>query len=208
MDITASDRVLRISAVVLLLGALLEGIGAIAAIPADGVGSTNRALWVLIHLVMLLGATALLLGLPALYLWQAREVGVIGLVGFVLLFIGFLGVGFFVAAAQTLLLPWAYDKASCTLGCHLLSTLDGPPLYAWFYVVEELATFVGLILLGLSIARARVASGAGYLMALSGVLSLPLPVIAVAPLVAAVPELLALLAVIWIALRFLTSETP
>lgn len=120
----------------------------------------------------------------------------------------FSGSDFFVAAVQTFLLPWVYEKASCTLGCHLLSTSDGPPLYGWFYVIEELATFLGLILLGLSIARARVASGAGYLMALSGVLSLPLAFIAVAPLVAAVPELLALLAVSWIALRFLTGESP
>ena len=80
MDITASDRVLRISALVLLLGASLEAIGAIAAIPADGVGSSDPAAWVLIHLASLLGASALLLGLPALYLWQAREMGVVGLI--------------------------------------------------------------------------------------------------------------------------------
>lgn len=146
--------------------------------------------------------------MPAIYVWGAREIGVLGLVGFVLLFIGFLGIGFFLAAAETFLLPWVYDKASCALGCHLLSTSDGPPLYAWFYVIEELATFAGLILLGLSLARARLAAGAGYLMALAGLLSLPLAFIALAPLVAAVPELLALLAVIWIALRLLTGEAP
>jgi hypothetical protein len=146
----------------------------------------------------------LLLGLPALYLRQATSVGSIGLLGFSLVFIGFLGIGFFVATAQAVLLPWVYDKASCALGCHLLNAADGPPLYFWFSLLEALATFVGLILLGLTTARAGIFPGAaGYMMALAGLLTFPLAFVNVAAVIAFVPEVLALVAVGWMALTLL-----
>ena len=192
---------MRTAGVILLFGAVLTFVGSLAEIPADRVGSFNRPAWVLIHLLLVLGTAALLLGLPALYLKQADGVGVIGLLGFALVFVGFLGIGFFVATAQTILLPWVYDKASCTLGCHLLSTSDGPPLYGWFSLIEALATFVGLILAGLSTARAGVfPASAGYMLVVAGVLALPLAFITVAPILSVVPELLAMVAVAWMAL--------
>lgn len=202
------DQPLRLAGALLLAGAILTLVGIVAAIPADGVGSFNRPAWIVIHLLVLIGAAFLLLGLPAIYLRQAAGVGSIGLFGFALVFIGFLGIGFFVAAAQTVLLPWVYDRASCTLGCHLLSTTDGPPLYFWFSLVEALATFVGLILLGLATARAGIFPAiAGYLLTIAGILAIPLAFVSVAPIVALVPQLLALVAVSWMALELVTDRS-
>ncbi len=108
---------------------------------------------------------------------------------------------------QTVLLAWVYDKASCALGCHLLSTSDGPALYAWLYTIDQLNTFVGLILLGLSTVRAAVfPRGAGYLMAAGGLLALPTVVVNVSSAVALIPELVAVAGVAWIALSLLTEE--
>lgn len=191
-----------------MIGAVLTFVGSLAEIPADGLGSFNRPAWVLIHLLVVLGTAAVLLGLPALYLKQAQGVGLTGLLGFALVFIGLLGIGFFVATAQTVLLPWVYDKASCTLGCHLLSTTDGPPLFGWFSLIEALATFVGLIIAGLSTVRAGVfPAAAGYTLAVAGVLALPLAFITVAPIISVVPELLALFAVSWMALELIGERS-
>lgn len=199
-----SNRAFRAAGAVLLLGVALSLVGSIAAIPVGAVGSAHRAAWILVHLLVFLGAAASLLGLPALYVRQSGAVGLVGLVGFALTFVGYLGVGFFVSAVQTFLLPWVYDKASCDLGCHLLSPSDGPPLYGWFSQVESLATFVGLIVLGLVTARAAVLPrGAGYLMAIAGVLALPTIVVNMPQLVGLIAEVLALASVAWMATALL-----
>lgn len=207
MGSTTSERLIRIAGGILLLGIVLLLLGSVTAIPLGSVGQANRSGWVLAHLLMLFGGVALLLGLPAVYLRQSAEAGWLGLVGFFLLFVGFLTIGFFVPAVQTVLLPWVYDKASCTLGCHLLSTSDGPPLYAWLYTIDQLNTFIGLILLGLATIRAAVfPRGAGYLMAAGGLLALPMIVINVSSGVALVPEVVAVAGVAWIAVSVLSQD--
>lgn len=207
MDVASLDRPVRIASGLLLLGVVLTFVGSLATIPMNGVGSTDRTAWVLAHLLLVLGAVATLVGLPAIYTPQRDRVGWLGLLGFGLLFVGYLGVGFFFAAVVTFLLPWVYDKASCTLGCHLLSTSDGPPLYGWFYLIEQLATFIGLVLLGVASVRAGLFSRwAGYLLALAGVLELLFLIVNVPQLVAVVPLILGLTAVAWMALTILTGE--
>lgn len=116
------ERPIRFAAGLLLLGVVLTFAGSLATIPMNGVGSTGRAAWVLTHLLLVLGAAAILIGLPAIFVPQRSGAGLLGLIGFGLLFAGYLGFGFLVAAVQTFLLPWVYDRASCALGCHLLNT--------------------------------------------------------------------------------------
>ena len=188
-----SERLLRMTGGLVLLGVVLMLLGSLAVLPLGSVGQANRSVWVLAHLLLVFGGVAILVGLPAIYLRQAAQVGWLGLAGFFLLFIGFLTFGFFVPTVQTVLLPWVYDKASCALGCHLLSVTDGPPLYAWLYTTDALATFVGLIMLGLATARAAVfPRNAGYLLSAGGLLALPAIVINLPQGVALVPELVAL----------------
>lgn len=192
---------------ILLVGAVLLLLGSVAVLPLGSVGQANRSAWVLAHLLLVLGGVAILVGVPAIYLRQSAEVGWLGLAGFFLLFVGFLTVGFFVPTVQTVLLPWVYDKASCALGCHLLSTTDGPPLYWWLYTIDQLSTFIGLILLGLATARAAVfPRGAGYLLAAGGLLALPTIVINVPSAVALVAEVVAVAGVAWIALSLLSED--
>ena len=200
-------RPLRIAGAALIVGALLSLVGAIAAVPAGSVGTFNRTAWVLIHVLLVLGGAALLLGLPALYVRQAAALGVSGLIGVGLLFLGFLGFGFFIPTVQTFLVPWLYDKASCTLGCHVLNVSDGPPLYAWFYYAESLATFLGLVVFGIATARAGIfPRAAGYLMGAAGVFAVPLTFLGVAPVIGLVPEVLALAGVTWMAMELLTED--
>jgi hypothetical protein len=191
----------------LLIGLVLTFVGGLAASFTGSVGNTDRTAWVLLHLPLVLGAAATLLGLPATYAAQSERVGITGVIGFGMLFIGFLGLGFFISTVQLLLLPWVYDRGSCALGCHLLSTSDGPPLVGAFYLIEQLATFVGLILLGLATARAAVfARPAGYLMALAGVVGLPLIWINVPSNVGFIPEALGTFAVGWMAVQLISDS--
>ncbi len=84
---------------------------------------------------------------------------------------------------------------------------DGPPLYGWFYLVEGLATFVGLILFRLATARAAVLPrSAGYLMAVAGVLGLPVFIFTVSQVVALVPQIFGFLAVAWMAVALFSEN--
>ena len=207
MDAASLDRPVRIASGLLLLGVILTFVGSLATIPMTGVGSTDRTAWVLAHLLLVLGAAATLVGLPAIYAPQRDRARWLELLGFGLLFVGHLGVGFFFAAVVTFLLPWVYDKASCTLGCHLLSTSDGPPLYGWFFLTEQLATFIGLVLFGVASVRAGLfPAGQAYLLALAGLLELFFLVVNVPQLAAVILLFLGLVAVGWMALTILTGE--
>ena len=165
------QRPLRIAGIVLALGVAIGVLAVIGEAQLDGIASSDRTLWVADHLALWVGVALVLLASPALYARQHREVGFVGMVGFALLFIGTLAGLAFTAETLALLFPWVYDKASCSVGCNLLSTTEGPPLVGTIIPGADLLTGAGFILFGLTTARAAVLSrGASYLMALAGAL--------------------------------------
>jgi hypothetical protein len=90
----SSTTMYRLSAISLLIGGGFAAIGAIAqAFLAEDYFSP---LWIPVAALIFIGTLFVLIGLPALYLRQMKQVGVLGLIGFVLLFFGFamFGIGF------------------------------------------------------------------------------------------------------------------
>ena len=147
------------------------GMGDAAAAVNLGIGSSDRTLWVADHLALWAGIALVLLASPALYVRQHREVGLLGMLGFALLFIGTLAGLAFTAETLALLFPWVYDTASCTVGCNLLSTTEGPPLIGTVIPGADIMIGAGFVLFGLATARAGVLSrAAGSVMALAGAL--------------------------------------
>lgn len=60
--------------------------------------------------------------------------------------------------------------------------------YFWFSLVAALATFIGLILLGLATARAGTfPSAPGYLLTIAGVLAIPLAFVSISSIIALIP---------------------
>jgi hypothetical protein len=154
---------------VLAVGVAIGLVAVVAGLPLDRVGSADRNIWVADRLALWIGLVLVLLASPALYVRQYREVGVIGMVGFALIFIGTLAGLVFTAETVALLVPWVYDKGTCTIGCNLLSTTDGPPLLGIVIPGTDLLTGAGFIAFGFATARAAVLPrAAGYVMAGAG----------------------------------------
>jgi hypothetical protein len=160
---------LRIAGIVLAVGVAIGLIAVVAELQLGGVDSGDRTVWVADRLALWTGLALVLLASPALYVRQYREVGLIGMVGFALIFIGTLGGLAFTAETLALLVPWVYDKATCTVGCNLLSTTDGPPLLGIVIPGTDLLAGAGFMAFGFATARAAVLPrAAGYVMAGAG----------------------------------------
>jgi hypothetical protein len=204
-------RPLRIAGVVLLFAVLLIFAGLALSLTAGPVGGSHRLLWVSARLLYVVGCALGLLSLPALYARQYEEIGLPGMIGFGLFFIGFLASQAFIGAVQAFFLPWVYDKGSCTIGCHLLNPDDGPYLLGVFFLIANLFISFGLIVFGIVSARAAVLPrAAGYLLAVAGLLSLILTTVPinVPDLVGQVPQALGLVAVGWMATTLATEGQP
>ena len=200
---------LRIAGIVLAVGVAIGLVAVVAGLPLADVGSADRTIWVADRLGLWIGLVLVLLASPALYVRQYREVGVLGMVGFALIFIGTLGGLVFTAETVALLVPWVYDKATCTIGCNLLSTTDGPPLLGIVIPGTDLLTGAGFIAFGFATARAAVLPrAAGYVMAGAGAI---LMIGAVAPsdalfLIGRLAVLVGFVAAAWMGLALDTAD--
>jgi hypothetical protein len=129
------------------------------------------------HLLLFLGEICLLMGLPALYASIAPRTGLLGLSGFVLYFFANATLASFVSAYEAFIVPvLVADPATSAL-----VTPDGAlPSSAPFAVLQGVGGLVymlGLVLLGIAVARSRVMPRwTGALMAASPIfLLLPIP---------------------------------
>jgi hypothetical protein len=126
----------------------------------------GNGLFVPINLLSALGAGLLLLGLPVLYLSRPEGWGVLGLVGFVLVFATGLMFGIFFSLLGALLLPYLAQHAPDTLKG------NGPPAFFPFFILGTVVEVIGLLLLALPLARGFVAERwVGYVLLAAAVLS-------------------------------------
>ncbi|HAE83321.1 MAG TPA: hypothetical protein DEV72_09260 [Ktedonobacter sp.] len=171
----SSATLYRWSGIVLLLGALL---GVIVSI-LDTVlypGSNETAQQVLSTpftidaSLFLVWALLLAMGLPGLYLRQARRAGRLGFVGFVLLSLGVLLGGVAFATVQVTIFPYLAQSAPKLLP----SNGVGPDIGFLLWILGPvLLLAVGSILLGIGTMRAHVfPRWAGILLIVAGVLFL------------------------------------
>ena len=106
--------------------------------------------WLLVGLVSLIGSMLFVIGLPGMYLRQAGRAGVLGLVGFILVFFDFLLQGTF-STLQVTVLPLLAQVASKLLEGETL-----PGSMFLLLLVFSLLDVIGAILFGIATIRAQV----------------------------------------------------
>jgi len=176
----SSRTLYRLSGGTLIVGSILillaSVVGAIlfpghSSTPAQVLGTS----WPLVILMTLIGSLLFVIGLPGMYLRQAGRAGVLGLIGFILLFFAILLQGTAFSSVQVVILPFLAQKAPQLLAGHNL------PFSAFLLlIVSGLMQMIGVILFGIATMRAHVFSRAtGILLIASGIAFLltipPLP---------------------------------
>ncbi|GAC1613777.1 MAG: hypothetical protein NVS4B7_05460 [Ktedonobacteraceae bacterium] len=131
--------------------------------------------WLLVSLTWLIGSLLFLIGFPGMYLRQSERAGVLGFVGFILVFFAvLLGEAAF-SLLQIIVLPYLAQHAPQLAGPN-----SGPPALFVLFIVPPLMITIGSILLGIATMRARMFPRlAGILLLVSGIIFLltipPLP---------------------------------
>ncbi len=99
------------------------------------------------ELLTLFAALLALLSLPGIYLRQANRAGVIGLIGFVLLYAATVILGASSSLVSAILVPFLAQHAP---------TLGQPPAMFFVFIIAVLASTVGQILFGIATLRAHI----------------------------------------------------
>ncbi len=165
----SSATLYRASGLALLLGAVLGIIGNILSTALFSGNDPHQYLssfWLFVQVLSLIGGLLLLLGVPGIAIRQAPRAGWLGLVGFVLTFIGgFLFTSF--SVVTLIILPWLAQAAP------KLAAGSGPPAIFVFFLVAGILFALGGILLGIAIMRAGILPRwAGLLLIIGSVLNL------------------------------------
>ncbi len=166
----------RIAAVVLLVGAVLVTAGNLLGPQGGARAAVASGMYYPAAVVVLLGGLLVMAGLPAAYLRQRAESGVLGFVGIIAVFAAAmpLTVGF--PLIQVLIFPWI---ATMSLSDRAFN--NGPDSFTIFFAVASFTVSLGGVLFGASIIRAKVFSrqlGIGFIVLTSaslvlGFLSIP-----------------------------------
>jgi hypothetical protein len=169
----------------------------------------GNPLFVPVNLLSVLGTALLLFGLPMLYLSGPEGWGVLGLIGFLLVFATGLMFGVFFSLLSALLLPYLVQHAPDTVKG------NGPPAFFPFFIVGTVFEVVGLALLAVPIVRGVVAERwLGYVLLAAAVLGVvgfflgggngpPNPLIA---LIGSLSSLLLFVALGWLGYRLWTAH--
>ena len=140
----SSTTLYRLSGISLLIGGGFAAIGAIAQVFLSE--DYFSPLWIPVAVLIFIGTLLMQIGLPALYLSQMKRVGVPGLIGFILFFLGFAQFGIGFRFFDIVILPWFGKSADIN-----------PPLNFIFYSLSAmLLLLAGALLFGIMTIRAGV----------------------------------------------------
>jgi len=155
-----SATLYRLSGVALLLGSLIAAVGALLKI-SSGQDIAN-SFWVPAFLLVLVGSTFLVLGLPAMFVQNISKAGIVGIAGFVLFSCALLILGISSPAINALVLP-AFAHAPS----------QEPAAVLGFFIAGDIIQCVGSVVLGIALLRARtMPTWVGVCFLLSGVVLL------------------------------------
>lgn len=166
----SSSRLFRLSGLALLLGAILAIVAVVghnAVRQASELAELTNPPSVMFVRLLMAGALLVIIGMPGLYARQAERAGVLGLIGFVLTFVGLLFVDVVMTANWGFIMP---EIAATPEGRALIEAgLPAP----WFMMLVLPTVVIGLLLLGISTVRAKVLPRwIGWLF-IAGVLFMP-----------------------------------
>ncbi len=140
----SSSTLYRLSGIGLLIGGLLAAIGAVA--QAFLSEDFLNPLWIPVAASIFIATLLIQVGLPAVYVRQMKQAGVLGLIGFILLFCGLIQFGIGFRFLDIVILPWVGKSIDINT-----------PLTLIFYSLSAVAILlVGSILFGIAILRAGV----------------------------------------------------
>jgi signal transduction histidine kinase len=122
-------------------------------------------LWLALNLILLFGSVLIAVGLPAVYARLAKQVGWVGLLGFVLTLVAILMTGVYGVVLLIFRIPFLGMDVSALLSG------TGTPVLDLVFIGDSLLFSVGTILFGLATARSNPAGeffGAGVLFVIAG----------------------------------------
>ncbi len=152
-----SSTLYRLSGIALVVGGAISAVFSVistVAFPSpNGFDAkvVTGAPWQIVTLLTVIGGVLILLGFPAAYVRQAKETRVLGLIGFILLYLAVLMVGVIFEMTVLLIIPYLATAAPKLLGSN-----SGPPALFVFFIAWALFTTVGAILFSIATLRARV----------------------------------------------------
>ncbi len=143
----------QISALMLFVGAVLVTAGNLLGPPGGVREAVASGMYYPAAVVVLLGGVLVMAGLPAVYLRQRADSGVLGFVAIMAVFAAgmLLIVGF--ALIQVLIFPWI---ATMNVSNKVLN--DGPASFTIFFAVVSAIVSLGGVLFGVATVRARIFS--------------------------------------------------
>ena len=140
----SSTTLYRLSAIALLIGGVLAALGATAQTFLSE--EYLNPLWIPVAALIFIGTLLVQVGLPAIYLRQMKQVGMLGLVGFILFFLGYAQFGIGFRFFDIVILPWFGKSADIN-----------PPLNFIIYSVSAvLLLLAGALVFGIATIRASV----------------------------------------------------
>lgn len=166
----SSREAFRLAGLALVIGAVLSIVGnllnTLLFTGNDPTPYAGNALFVPVNILSVVGTALLLLGLPVLYLSRPEGWGVLGLIGFVLIFATGLMFGIFFSLLSAVLLPYLVQAAPATVKG------NGPPAFFPFFILGTVFEVLGLLLLAVPIVRGFVAERwVGYVLLAAAVLN-------------------------------------
>lgn len=144
----STARLIRWSGVVAILGGVLFPVAAIIHPVEKDLATVRMPAWVPVHLVGWVSVSLIHLGLIGLYARQVKEAGWLGLIGFVLAFLGS-GFAATIQYETSTVIPLIGEQAPA-----LFDQATTPPFFAPPFIV--LGFVLGHILFGLATMRAAV----------------------------------------------------
>jgi len=145
----STANLIRWSGLISLLAGVLHVVGALLHPVGEDLAAINSPNWVPAHLVYWVSGTLMLFGLVGLYARQAEKTGWLGLVSFVLAFIGTALVGGLLLMVSTIIPSLIAVEAPALIGQAMM-----PPAFA--LPVVFLGYGLGFILFGVATMRAGV----------------------------------------------------
>lgn len=159
LEIT-SNKLYRLGGTAMLVGGLLGAVGQ-AIHPADPDGPAALAEYARaaqpVHLLLYVAIMLILLGLPAVYARQSHKAGVLGLAGFVLMFIGLPLMDLVHSVIDVMVLPALVARVPDQI-MPIFMAADENPVSAAMTNVAPPILLAGAALLAISTLRARVLS--------------------------------------------------
>ena len=168
----SSSRLYRIGGIVLIIAAVLQAIASVAITfvfpdtgPDVAMSVVTTSTWSMLFSLNFISIMLLLFGLIGLYLYQARKAGVLGLLGFLSTFLGYLFSGIVASFFFMSVMPYLATKGTSAFK-------DAFDTVGLFGLGGGALLVLGLVLLGISMMRAKVFPRlAGILILISGILA-------------------------------------